>query len=359
MADENGNSVSSSSATATVTVKAKNNTGANEGNNSSPGKDNEPKPGTVSSCYINGIKVNEYLNVKNKDSVSIKVNTSTKEGLKIYNNKTKKTYTAKSGATTNVQVVEGEQTLTITLDTGYKTTRRIISIKEGETVEPNVIDEPSKENEQDTEKVLLKSLSVKGVKAENDEKLDFAISPEFSSEIYEYSITIPKEQSDIIKLEIDAVGEKKDSKIEITGHEELIEGDNTVTIVVKSKDGKNSSTYKITVHKQTEEVIAAVTTPEEEPTQNIEPEEIPISLIKNIIVAITLVITIAGIIFAVVEYKYTNKTKEGNEGEYFSYRFKKEEDINNDIIQDNYEEDDERFELDNREKIKRRSGKHF
>ena len=36
-------------------------------------------------------KVNEYINIKNQNSVSVLVNTSTGEGFKIYNNLTKKT----------------------------------------------------------------------------------------------------------------------------------------------------------------------------------------------------------------------------------------------------------------------------
>ena len=272
--------------------------------NTDPGTttpDPEPTKGTVSRCRINGIKVNQYLNVKNKESVSVQVDTSTKEGLKIYNDKTKMTYNAKSGQIINVQIVEGEQTLTITLDTGYKTTRRIISTKEGEETPPNVIEEPTEE-----EKVILKSLSLKGVNRE--EKVDFTLEPEFSSEVYEYTLNIPKEQNDITKLEIEAIADKEEFTVEITGNENLVDGENIVTIIVKSKDGEKTTEYKIKVNKEAK-VVEAVTTPvlDETPSTG---EDNSKEMIKIAIVGFVTLIAVAGIAFAIIEYKYGKKKEE-------------------------------------------------
>lgn len=340
--------------TTTITVKEANNN--NGGNTTST----EPKKGTVTSCYINTVKVNEFLNVKNKDSVPVKVNTSTNEGLTIYNNKTKKSYTAKSGATTNVQIVEGEQTLTITLNTGYKTTRRVISIKEGEEVKPNVIDETPKEEEI---KVILKSLTIKGVtivQLEGEEeprehKVNLELSPEFSSEVYEYKVTIPEELNDITKLDITALGDKEDFTIDIEGNEEIAYGENIVTIIVKSKDGTKKQEYKITVEKEskTEEIIAPVAHVDEEP----QPEEkIPAKLIKNIIIIVTLVALIAGVVFAVVEYKYTNKPKSAFEDvAYGTIEFEEEINENNENFGVEETIEDDEYE----ESRLRKRGKHF
>lgn len=363
MADETGNSVNSSSATATVTVK-----GTGGGNNNSGGgttTPSEPKKGTVTSCYINTVKVNEFLNVKNKDSVPVKVNTSTKEGLTIYNNKTKKSYTAKSGATTNVQIVEGEQTLTITLETGYKTTRKVISIKEGEEVKPNVMDENSEEEAEDV-KVILKSLVVKGVtivQLEGEEepkehKVSLELSPKFSSEVYEYSVTIPEELNDITKLDITALGDKDDFTIDIEGNEELVDGENIVTITVKSKDGEKKQEYKIKVEKAAKTVEAITTPVPLVQEQDSEEEKSSSQLIKNIIIIVTIVALVAGIVFAIVEYKYTNKNSFGYEFDNSSYgTIEFEEEINENDNDSEVREDiyDDEYE----EKRIKRKGKHF
>lgn len=320
-----------------------------------PTPDPEPTKGTVSSCYINGIKVNQYLNVKNKDSVSIKVNTSTKEGLTIYNNKTKKTYTAKSGGTTNVQIVEGEQTLTITLDTGYQTTRRIISTIEGEETPPNVIEEPKQE-----EKVILKSLVIKGI--DKEEIIDFDLTPEFSSEVYEYSLNIPKEQYDITKLDIEAIGDKEEFTVEVTGNEELVDGENIVKIIVKSKDGEKTTEYIIKVNKE-EKVIETVTTPVLDVTPNTGVEDNSKQIIKITIVGFTTLIAVAGMVFAVIEYKYKKENEDDEEDNevgtvpFASVGFKNEFDDNKDILENLREiettEIEEKTERTSRSKAKR------
>lgn len=287
-----------------------------------PTPDPEPTKGTVSLCRINGIKVNQYLNVKNKESVSVQVDTSTKEGLKIYNDKTKMTYNAKSGQTINVQIVEGEQTLTITLDTGYKTTRRIISTKEGEETPPNVIEEPKQE-----EKVILKSLSLKGVNGE--EKVDFALEPEFSSEVYEYTLNIPKEQNDITKLEIEAIADKEEFTVEITGNENLVDGENIVTILVKSKDGEKTTEYKIKVNKEAK-VVEAVTTPVIDETLDTEEDNLK-QMIKIAIVGFVTLIAVAGIAFAVIEYKYGKKKEE--KASFASVGFENDDNEKEDVLE--------------------------
>lgn len=359
----------------TVTVNPKENNSSNNGstsNNNGSTSNNtgttnntptQPKAGTVSSCYINGIKVNEYLNVKNKDSVSVKVNTSTGEGLKIYNDKTKKTYTAKSGGTTNVQIVEGSQTLTITLDTGYKTTRKIISTKEGEVVEPNVIEEPKA-----AVNPLLKSLTIE----------QFTLTPEFSSEVYEYNITIPEEQNDITKLNIEAIANDENFVVEITGNENLVDGENIIKILVKSKDDEKVATYQIKVNKVAKVVPAVATTYIEETQVE---EETSLDMPRMLVVIFTAVIAIAGIIFAVVEYQYGKKHEENDDGikiPFAKVGYEKEEDGKEDILEELREEDfpkdndnvkenmdtkekveKEEFEILHEEEKPRRRGKHF
>lgn len=328
----------STTVTSTVTVEpvktqTNTNTGSNSGSNTTTQKPQEEpkkeevKKGTIDTFYINGIKVKQYLNVTNKDSVSIKVNTSTKEGATVYNSATKKSYKLKSGASTNIQIVEGTNTLTITLDTGHKETRKIYSQKE-EVVEPNVIEEKKEEV-----KVLLKSLAIKAVKDE-EEKVDVSLTPEFSSEVYEYNILLDEDLADVTKLDIQAVPTSDDFKVEITGNDELKVGHNTVTITVKSKDEKTTTTYKIIVAK-----LAKVVPVVAEPVEEVQQEQEVVKPIWNreqqiLITVFTTIIAIMGIAYAIIEYRYKKEpeTKIPNSGTTL------EEDMNGEIEQDKIDE---------------------
>lgn len=379
--------------TSTVTVnpvKTQTNTNTdtntNTGNNNSGSdttqeqpKEDEVKKGTINTFYINGIKVKQYLNLTNKDSASVQVNTSTKEGATIYNSATKKSYKVKSGATTNIQIVEGTNTLTITLDTGYQETRKIYSQKE-EEVEPNVIEENN-----DEIKVLLKSLLVKGVNSE-DEKMELSFTPEFSSEVYEYNMLLDETLSDITKLEIEAVATENNFTVEIAGNEELKEGENTVTITVKSKDGEKTVTYKIIVVKE-----AKVTPIVAEPTVEVEEEVIkPLwDRTEQILITVfTSIISIMGIVYAVIEYRYKKgpEAKIPNSGTtleedmnkeveidkigdipFAKIGFEKEIDNKEDVLKDEEQEIEfkdiktqrEEIEEELKKQSKRRKGKHF
>lgn len=340
-----------------VTVNEKTNSETNQSGNTgsssgSTGETTTTKKGSVSSVKINGITVKKDLTVTNKDSVTVSVTTSNGEGLKIYNSLNKKTISADSGKAVTVPIMEGTNTLTITLNSGATATRKVYSQKEEETP-GNFIEEP-----QEDIKVLLKSLSIKSVKSEEKEAIDFKLTPEFSSEVYEYSIIIPQEYNDITKLDIKAIASQDDFTVEITGNENLVDGENIVTILVKSKDGEKSATYKIIVNKEAK-AVEAVTEPVEDVPQTISEEENNSrTIIKIAIVAFTAIVAILGIIFAVVEYMYGKK--HNNEEEigtipYSSIGFEKEEKGKEDILED-LREDEKDIQED--EKPKRR-GKHF
>lgn len=319
------------------------------------GQTTTQKKGTVSSCYINGILVKKDLTVTNKDSVSVKVNTSTKEGLTIYNSLNKKTYKLASGETANVQIAEGTNTLTIKLDSGATATRKVYSQKEEETP-GNFIEEQPKEDV----KVLLKSLSIKSVKLEGEDQIDFKLTPEFSSEVYEYSIIIPAEHNDIAKLDIEALGSQEDFTVEITGNENLKDGENIVTILVKSKDGAKSATYKIIVNKEPKAVETVAEPVEDVPQTTIEEDNNSRTIIKIAIVVFTSIVAILGIIFAIVEYMYGKKHNKENEFgsiPYASIGFEKEETDKEDVLGDLKNDDKEDDELEEKKTSKRERAK--
>ena len=70
---------------------------------------------------------------------------------------------------------------------------------------------------------------------------------EFKPDVYNYSVNI---KSDVDILEIQAIASEEDATVEITGNEELKEGENIITIIVSSKDGEKKATYQIKVTKE-------------------------------------------------------------------------------------------------------------
>ncbi len=88
-------------------------------------------------------------------------------------------------------------------------------------------EEPDK-NPEDNNKTnfMILKLNLIGIK-ENGEKVDITISPEFKSDIYEYTCDIP---SDIKTVELEKDAGEYSNHIVVTGLDELKEGENVITI---------------------------------------------------------------------------------------------------------------------------------
>ncbi len=93
---------------------------------------------------------------------------------------------------------------------------------------------------------------------EEGNRQELLLNPEFSTEIFEYSLN---DLSYLIsKLEVEVLANLEQAKIEITGNEELVEGANTITITVtmpseSEEEEDEVLTYKITVNKEKEPVV--------------------------------------------------------------------------------------------------------
>ena len=72
-----------------------------------------------------------------------------------------------------------------------------------------------------------------------------SLTPEFSSDVTEYSLTVG---SDINSIDISAVAEDDNAEVEITGNDNLLMGENTIEIRVTAEDG-TVRTYTINVTK--------------------------------------------------------------------------------------------------------------
>ncbi len=79
----------------------------------------------------------------------------------------------------------------------------------------------------------------------------YTLTPEFNKEIYEYKLDIA--DSSVTSLKVSAKSDEENAVIDITGNDELKVGENIITILAKSEDGKEIVTYQIVVN-ITEEV---------------------------------------------------------------------------------------------------------
>ena len=367
VSDTSGENEITGSKTVTITVKEKVVTPPPAQNSKST--DATLKSITVGGKTYNNPKTDITVASVSADTSSIKIEAQTNNSKATVTGVGNKDLTA---GTTN------SFTLKVTAESGA-TQNYIVRVPRlaQDDSKPNVIEEKEEEEPEEEIKVLLKSLAIKGVISEEEEKIDLALTPEFSSEVYEYTLTIPPEQNEITKLDVEAIGAQEDFTIEVTGNEELVDGENTVTILVKSKDGEKTATYQILVVKQPKEVEAVAVAAPVETTQIPQEVEQELSIPKILIAVFTSIIAIAGIVFGVIEYRYSkNKNGEFSSIPYANIGFDSENDENDkeDILGE-FKEDNEKNEeiesiskndteeefevLGEEEKKPKKRGKHF
>lgn len=135
------------------------------------------------------------------------------------------------------------------------------------------------------------------------------LDPEFDENVYEYSLSLDK--SDVSELNITATSNKEGAEVEIVGNTDLKVGTNVVTILVKSSDEQEITTYQITVN-----------VPEINASESVKNED----LYKYIGIGIAVLILII-IIVAVIRKR--NKGEEDYGAYYGLYDAKTEENVNN------------------------------
>ena len=75
---------------------------------------------------------------------------------------------------------------------------------------------------------------------------DLDLSPNFSTNVYEYTAKYVGQET---SLSVQAVATDASYKVEVTGNQDLKEGDNLITIVVSDTNGENVATYQVTLNK--------------------------------------------------------------------------------------------------------------
>ena len=217
MTTATGGAVSSSQATATVTVRgsSSNNSNSNSGSSSSGSSSNNSSSSSNNSSRddeedntVTFRDVNETWFAT--DSVNVRASYSTSsERIGSLSEGDEVTVTGTSSEWARIE---------------YNGRTAYVSMNYLTQEEPEESDDKS-----------LRSLTVDG----------YILSPQFSSDVTEYTLTVGL---DVTSLDIEAIPTDEASEVTITGNDELLEGTNTVEIVVTAEDG-TERTYTINVIK--------------------------------------------------------------------------------------------------------------
>ena len=220
------------SASKTVSIVQPNkNTGGNSNGSSSNGGNTTRKPNTNNSTKPTETKEEKKSTDSTLSSLSIaegaitpEFNKDVKEyAITVPNEVTKLNITATptdSKATVSVpeyeELKEGDNTITIS-----------ITAEDGTTKTDYVIKATRQKKELALEKLIIKYTN------QNGEVVEVPLTPEFISNIYEYSIETLEYW--VKKLDIEALANIEGATIEISGADSLKEGENIITITVKNK----------------------------------------------------------------------------------------------------------------------------
>lgn len=256
-----------------------------------------------------GIKPNDFSGFKpGTYSYNVEVPNET-ESIEIYASKGQSGQTI--SGTGKKTLKEGTNTLSVVVTAEDGKTKKTYTInvtrkakdeKTEETEETEKIEENSEE--QPMEEVFgLSELKIEGSE----------LSPEFKTDVYEYNVNL---KENLEKLNITALATKENSNIEITGNENLKEGENIITIIVKGENEAETVTYQIIVNKTLEK--------QEDTSNQTNQDKIKKIIILSVAGGVILIIIISAIVVK-------NKKSRRTDDDYIPYE----------NLMDNYNENNE------------------
>ncbi len=237
------------------------------------------------------------------------------------------------GANKSLKVGENKFEVVVTAEDGKTTKTYTINVIRKEA-EVNPSEENPNENEPNTEEpdgkeveqevFGLSELTIEGLK----------LKPQFQTDVYEYTLEL---KEDIEKLDITAVSTHANTSIEIAGNENLVEGENIITIVVKNVNEETGMYEKIATY----QIIVNKILAKEEIVDNSEQDKMERIIIISVAVGIILIIVLAIVVIKIRKTKKVYNEEYGTYDELENYENKSiEEEIVEDKPDDNefYEE---------------------
>lgn len=273
----------------------------NSSNSGNSGNLSNNSGSTTSATASNNAKLSN-LGITPNDFTGFKAGTTTYNAT-VPNNVTSVSVYAKvqapgakysvSGPYKNLQVGTNAIKVTVTAPDGKTTNTYTIYVArqaaKDEEVTPNVIDEDNQEeNEEQTgtenpeenqeqEALGLLSIAI-------DEEHEIYLNPEFKTDVYEYTIEL---KEDLTEIPLTAIANRENAKIEIEGNEDLKEGENLITITVTDEETEETVEYKITVKKG---VIAREETAQNENKKSEETKWLIIAVATGAVAVIVIII---------------------------------------------------------------------
>ena len=301
------------------------NSGNATNNSSNPTTPSTTEKSNVATLANLGITPNDFSGFKaNTFNYNVEVPNEV-ESIEVY---------AKKGQ--NGQKISGLGTKK--LNEGQNKIEVIVTAEDGKTKKTYTInvtrkakDEAQPENqqeEQNEDQPMEEIFGLSELKIEG-----YELEPQFQTDIYEYRMDL---KEDIEKLDITALATEANSNVEIIGNENLVDGENIITITVKGENEEKIATYQITINK-----ILSTT----ENNTNLETDH------KQMILQIVIISAILVIAFVILIIILVKIKKAKNSDGYISYE---------NILENNNDKNDE-TEI-TKEEIKRKKhskGKRF
>jgi len=299
-----------------------------------------------------GVKTDEYdfsgfSKTKTSYNVTVPKNV---DSLKVVATAADSNATVKVNGNSGFEVGSNNKiTIKVTAEDGKATktyTIKVTQLAEEEEKPGNLIEEETE--------LYLTSLSVGNLE----------LSPEFAKDTYSYTATLA--DSEVTELNVKAVANSEEAKIDISGNTELVEGENTINIVLTLENTTEQIVYQVVVTKEAA-MVSTTTSTENTPSSTTD----LIGTIKNyavIAIAVIILMIVAVIVLVILlrrenkrlneDEQYEEDIEETKTEEYNVYKNDENEFENKDIERDNFIEslykqrngsfDDE--ELDEQEK---------
>lgn len=240
-------SINNTTNTSVVTVNPSSGGNTASGTTNSSGNNNQSntsqQPSTTKSNNATlrelGIRPNDFKGFnRNKLSYNVIVPYET-ESVEVYAKKGHDKQTISGTGTKKLNVGSNKVDVVVIAEDGIAKKIYTINITRKEKADSN--NNTTDDNEIDEEEPEeigfgLSELTIKGIDLE----------PQFQTDIYEYRIEL---KEDLDKLDLSTLATEIGTEIEIMGNENLQEGENVITIIVKGEDEDKNATYQIIVNK--------------------------------------------------------------------------------------------------------------